>query len=216
MNPGFIVKIEEIRPNDVHANRSSDHIQGFFLPPNRRDGYVTKSGHIFQYQNNGFQIPVNTVNIQGEIYGSATVFSQATKTDHLLAVPFDARTKDVSNHVHDWRSISFEHKTRNSASTYASLEFIGPEDNLPAPVPQVLEQLIPPPYRFRNVNSEGNSIPPTTIFGGLIGNLPLLIALAAFSAVPSALSATLRNSIRGGKWQSHTYNTGRQFVQPMP
>ena len=218
MNLSFIAKVEEIRPNGTNANRSSDHPQGFFVPPDRRNGYDTKPGHIFRfaYQNNVLQA-VDTVSIQAfEIYRSATVFSQATKTDHLLAVPFDARTKDVSSHDHDWRGISFEHIKRSSASTYASLAFHGLEDYLPAPVPESWKQLIPPPYRFRNVDGEGRSILPTTNFGGLIGNLPLLIALAAFSAVPDALSATLRNSIRGGKWQSHTHTTGRQFVLPVP
>lgn len=216
VEPSFIVKIEEIRPNQVHANRSLDHPQGFFLPPDRRNGYDTKSGHTFRYayQNNVLQAaPSDAVNIQAlEIYRSATIFSQATSTDHLLMVPFDARTRNVANHTHDWRSISFNHKGRTSTSTYASLAFIGEKENLPAPLPPGWNQLIPRPYRFPASDGDGNTIQSTTSFGGLIGELPLLIALAAFSSVPNALSATLVNHTRGGRWRPHNHNTGRQYV----
>ena len=211
-NLSFITKVEEIRPNTVHANRSTDHPQGFFLPPDRRNGYDTGVEHIFRYQNNVFQTHINTVNIQAlELYGSATVFSQATSTDHLLAVPFDARTKNVASYDYDWRSISFNHKRKTSASTYASLEYVGGKDKLPAPVPLDWNQLIPRPYRFQTCDSNGNPIPPTTVFGGLIGELPLLIALAAFSSIPSELSATLGTNTQGGRWWPHTHHTGRQY-----
>ena len=144
------------------------------------------------------------------MHSAATVFSQATSTDHLLTVPFDARTKNVSNSIHDWRSLTFDHKRRNSSSSFASLKWSGQNTELPAPVPQRWYQLIPRPYRFFNIDEEGDPIHPDTAFAGLIGDLPLLIALAAFSAVPNALETVLKNHIRNGRWSSHAYNTGRQ------
>ena len=152
-------------------------------------------------------------NIQAlEIYGSATVFSQATSTDHLLTVPFDARKKNVASCNYDWRNITFDHKRKDSTSTYASLAFVGEREYLPAPVLPGWNQLIPPPYRFPDLDTEGNSTQSTTIFGGLIGDLPLLIALAAFSSIRDALPDTLLNHTRNGRWLPHAHHIGRQYV----
>ena len=217
-NLSFSVKVDKIGPNEKYSNRSSDHPQGFFLPPDRIDGYK-KSGpsQWFRFKNGNFTLmPAFYMSLEiyiaAEIYSAATVFSKAPGTDHLLMVPFDARTINVLSYKYGWRSLSFDHKRRNSSSSFASLESIGEKQTLPAPVPPSWKQLIPAPYRFENTDEFGKPIEPTTSFGGLIGSLPLLIALVAFSAVPEKLETVLRDHIRNGKWLPHTHDTDRQFL----
>ena len=210
-NLGFIVKVEEIRPNGMHPNRSSEHPQGFFLPPNRRNGYDSGSSHLFQFRH-GVLTLTSARYLTLKIYSAATVFSQAPSTDHLLMVPFDARNEDVVKSSYDWRSLSFAHKMGNSSSRFASLGFIGEEDKLPAPVPLAWHQLVPKPYRYQDVDEEGKQPKPDTKIAGLTGPLPLLIALVAFSAVPSKLSTVLENHVINGIWHPHIYDTGRKFL----
>ena len=71
--------------------------------------------------------------------------------------------------------------------------------------------LIPRPYRYLELDSYGNTFRSTVSFAGLIGDLLLLIALVAFSAVPSALCMVLENHVRSGIWTPHDHGTGRQF-----
>ena len=200
-NLSFIVKVDEVRPNyQAQPNRCFDNAHGFFLPPNQRTAYRTGLMCSYRYQNGVFRSVGDDV--QGQkmtLHKAVTVFSQTPDTEHLLTVPFDARTKNVSNFDYDWRGLTFEHKPRNNTSTYASLAFIGEEKGLPACVPQSWNRLVPTPYRYRDTDAEWG---PGTTFAGLI-------ALAAFSALPQALSAVLENNIRGSRWIPHNYSTGR-------
>ena len=212
LNLSFVVKVEEIRPNGIHHDRSSDHPQGFFLPPNRRDGYDSGRSILLRFHHGVFNILMSAKYSALEKYSATTVFSQASSTDHLLMVPFDARIRDVASYSCDWRSLSFYHKMGSSSSTYASLQCLGDQDGLPAPVPLSWNQLIPRPYRFPTLDFDGKSVLPTTSLAGLGGDLPLLIALIAFSAVPSRLSTVLEHHVSKGTWRSHIYDTGRQFL----
>ena len=147
-----------------------------------------------------------------EFYDAATVFSQARGTDNLLTVPFDARTRNVSECGHDWKCLGFEYKPAQNGDTYASLAFIGEEEGLPANVP-AWGKLIPQPYRYQKTNDKGNPIPSETSCAGLIGKLPLLIALAAFSAQPDGLRNALTTSrSESGRWVPHNFTTGRQSL----
>lgn len=194
--------------------RSQHNTQGFFIPPNRRDAYKKREPqytHWFRYSSRRFcGVPLNDgVRSQNlEIHSAATVFSQANKTDHLLWVPFDARTENVSQYAHDWRNLNFVQEHRTGIGTYCSLVFVGDEETLPDSVPQ-WEKLIPSPYRYQITDDSGSLIPSNVHFAGLIGNLPLLTALAAFSAPRDRLSVALTGSVQAGRWVSHSYGPGR-------
>ncbi|KAL8793329.1 MAG: hypothetical protein Q9195_004106 [Heterodermia aff. obscurata] len=214
LDPGFIAKVEEIGPNyDNQPPRSQDDPRGFFSPPDQRNALITRSvSFFFRFRGGVLQeVPQNdAARQQGEFYAAATVFSQARRTDHLLTVPFDARTGNVSETDYDWRCLSFRHEPAQNGGTYAFLAFIGEEEGLPAVVP-AWEKLIPQPYRYQKTYENGNPIPPGTTCAGLIGSLPLLLALAAFSARPDALIPALRESrLATGRWVPHNYTTGVQ------
>ena len=211
--------VEEIGPDDqIQPPRRSDHPQGFFIPPDQSNALITRSGYLFRYRNGVFQEVAqdDRVRTQGmEFHNAATVFSQATSTDHLLTVPFDARAHNVSDREYDWRNLGFEHKTVPHEGTYASLTFIGEKDCLPAVVP-AWEKLIPQPYRYQKTDANGDPIAPGTTCAGLIGSLPLLLALVAFSARPTALrNAITTSKSTTGCWVPHNFTTGRQSPPPL-
>lgn len=212
-----MAKVEEIRPNfESQPPRRRDDPRGFFNPPDRHDAYDTRSVSFFRYRGGIFgevdqNDPVHGVQLT-QIYDTATIFSQAFRTDHLLTVPFDARTRNVSETQHDWRCLGFDYQPASSGGTYALLAFIGAEECLPADVTG-WEELIPQPYRYQETNDSGNPELSETTCAGLIGKLPLLVALAAFSACPDQLRASLtRTRSPAGQWVPHNYPTGRQYL----
>ena len=209
----FVAKIEEIRPNDMQPSRMQDHPQGFFLPPDRRDAYDTRSHYILRFSGGRFHDFTNDdafCATEMVPYDSATLFSQAPNTDHLLMVPFDARKRNISSCEYGWRCPVFDHITEMSPKTFASVTFVGGEAGLPAHAPPPWSQLIPAPYLYQVTDDiKGRLVQPSCIFAGLIGSLPLLVALAAFSAPPDKLTATMMNSVQGGRWRAHNYLPGR-------
>ena len=212
-----MAKVEEIRPNfENQPPRRRDDPRGFFNPPDRHDAYDTRSVSFFRYRGGIFgevdqNDPVHGVQLT-QIYDTATIFSQAFRTDHLLTVPFDARTRNVSETQHDWRCLGFDYQPASSGGTYALLAFIGAEECLPADVTG-WEELIPQPYRYQETNDSGNPELSETTCAGLIGKLPLLVALAAFSACPDQLRASLtRTRSPAGRWVPHNHHTGRQYL----
>lgn len=60
-----------------------------------------------------------------------------------------------------------------------------------------MPQLLPSVYDCQTENPRAQA--------GLIGSLPLLIALAAFSAPPAALGTVLTSCLRPRSWRTHQY-----------
>ena len=213
-DPGFLVKIEEVVPNYQNQPPRRTVQGGFFLPPNQKNGFTTRSERLLRYKDRLFHEVAQDDPVREQLpkpYKAATVFSQATRTDHLLTVPFDAREKDVNVQTFEWRNLSFEYLPAQNGGTLASLVFVGDQEHLPARVPELWQRLIPHPYRYQKTDKNGNPTQPDTTFAGLIGCLPFLVALAAFSARQDMLIPTLRN-LRSttGRWVAHNYSTGRQ------
>ena len=91
----------------------------------------------------------------------------------------------------------------NSDRLYSLVDLQGDEQQLAAPVPQEwINKLIPCIYKYDERS------PPTPEFAGLIGDLPLLLALAAFSAPPEQLNSVLTQNIQPGVWLPHTHRHG--------
>lgn len=82
--------------------------------------------------------------------------------------------------------------------------------------PHWIPIFLPCVYDYRPVlGSTGRPTEQPPRSGGLIGSLPLLIGLAAFSAHPTDLVSTLTQCIRPNRWISHLYQSGRMFTQPL-
>lgn len=154
--------------------------------------------------------PIATgVTPQHYFFSEATVFTQMTDTPHLLIVNFDAETVNVNERA-NWRTLSFEHvPTGNADRIYSSVSATGAQKHLAAPGARHVPQLVPGIYDYQpEIDHEGRTIPTSTTSAGLIGGLPLLLALAAFSGPERQLDLILTQSLRRGVWISHAYPRG--------
>jgi len=140
------------------------------------------------------------------VYRKATVFTQCEDTAHLLAVPYDAREHNVSDAAVGWQSLSFNHERISGTNKYYSyISCVGAEPDIAAPgSAHWMPHLLPTCYFPRELRNR--------VQAGLIGNLSLLIALAAFSTLPTALGV-LSASIQPRAWNPHTnpYPTAREY-----
>ena len=142
-------------------------------------------------------------------HSSATVFTQVPNTNHLLAVDFDAETRNVADVLGGWRILSFRHVSIDGRSAYSSVDLYGDKQHLAGPCSsELVPQILPAIYDYQETDINGRSIFPKVSFAGLIGSLPLLLAMAAFSAPPDELAAAL-NCVQPGFWRPHNLYNGR-------
>ncbi|CAF9930660.1 hypothetical protein IMSHALPRED_008245 [Imshaugia aleurites] len=136
----------------------------------------------------------------GHTHSAATVFTQNPDTPHLLAVPFDAQSTHAYENNGGWRPLAFRHvRIGNTQRAYSAVTTYGDRQHIAARgSPHWMPQLLPSVYDFQTGSPR--------IQAGLIGSIPLLIALAAFSAPPAALGAVLTRCVRPSAWQPHQYH----------
>ena len=184
------------------------------MPPNRPNGLTNGQGSLFLRWQGGristvpANDPIRGVDLDRYTYRASTIFTQNPDTPHLLAVPFDARTTNVYQYGRGWQRITFIHnRVGNSSNAYYSyISDQGAEQRIAAPaLPHWIDQLLPSWY-----NCEPRHAARTQ--AGLIGELPLLLALAAFSAPPTS-PGSLLNCIAPGRWFAHQQPTGRRFAE---
>lgn len=212
----FIVMMEPLKPN-----YGSDGVppkttrEGYFIPPEKRHGYMRGDGPALLLRWMGGRLsqvqqtdPIRKVKLLS--YNTATVFTQNDDTPHLLTVSFDARAKNVRDEG-GWRPMGFNHVQIGSTDGYYSYVLhCGPERHIAAPgSPHWMPQLLPDWYQYSSQSSE-----PRTQ-AGLIGELPLLMALAAFSTPPTEMGVLL-TSVQPGAWSphGHPYPSGRESSIP--
>jgi len=206
----FIVKIQDIRPNyTVQPNRSTESTDGFFLPPDRKEALDKGNATYFRWQHGRMSTFSDVSDLTP--CSAATIFSQKNDTDRLLAVHFDALTRDVASYHSGWRDLSFDHLPKQDTSaTYSFIVLVGGQKHLAASgSPTWTGQLLPHEYNYQRTTPDGHPIPSLTASAGMIGSLPILIGLAAFSAPEESLTAVLTSSIKPKAWRRHNLPTGR-------
>lgn len=142
----------------------------------------------------------------------ATIFTQNPDTPHFLAVMINATEMNVRDQNVSWKTLSFSHRlvNQNSPGTYSSINVFGEQQHIAAPGnPNWLPQLLPEVYNYQAPN--GPQAHPAATSAGLIGSIPILLALAAFSAPLSSLKSTLTQNIQPRAWLPHTQGTGRRL-----
>ena len=200
-NISFYVVIDRLEPN-CQEQPSQHGSHGYWVPPTIRTGYITRIRSLFHWTG-GIMTHITAHeevgHPLGEIYSAATVFTQHPDTPHLLVVPFDVRRRNVAGHPGGWRPLTFGHvRIANTQHTYSAVLVNGDHQHIAAPgSPRWMPQLLPRVYDDQTRS--------TRIQAGLIGSIPLLIALAAFSAPTSFLSSVLTNCLRFQRWHPHQY-----------
>jgi hypothetical protein len=175
----------------------------YFEPPTTSNAFLP--GQPTQYQWRGGRVTrIHPARLEPYLFGTATVFTQMPDTTHLLAVNLDAGAVNVSDHT-IWRNLSFNHiSSRNGLGRYSSIRVLGDQAQLAAPgARHWMTQLLPTIYNYQQqVDLRGEVIPPPTS-AGLIGDLTLLVALAAFSGPQPQLDQILTHCLRPGRWEPH-------------
>ncbi|KAK0510532.1 hypothetical protein JMJ35_006964 [Cladonia borealis] len=210
-NLSFYVRIEPLSPDyGVHGQQIRHSEPGDWLPPNRPNGLRDGQGHVSFLRWAGGRITtvppndqIRTTSLDGYVYTAATVFTQFPDIQRLLAVPFNARTRSVyATYGRGWQAIRFNHNRVGDSNTYLSyISHRGAERAIAAPgSPRWMPELLPVSYDCDHRHASRNQ-------GGLIGELPLLFALAAFSIEPNQGFPV--NAMGPGRWYNHGQTTGR-------
>lgn len=166
------------------------------MPPTMRNAFRPGELYLFHWSGgNIHQIP--RASRLGAHFDSATVFSHHHYTGHLLAVELDAQEIDVASTDQGWRELSFNHEPEgNSGRTYSYIDVLGPEEKIAAPSRHLMTQLLPSIYNCQQAD-------PSVTNAGLIGSLPILLAMAAFTAAPTQLATVFTHYVQPGVWQNH-------------
>ena len=209
-NLSFYVRIDPLEPN-YRAQPIQRGTNSFWTPPTIRNGFTRRNGVLFHWLG-GTMTVVGTNDAVGrslnQIYSAATVFTQYPDTPHLLVVPFDAQLTHPYQNNGGWRPLFFFHPPRlgNTQRTYSAVSAFGDRQQIAAPGSRHwMPQLLPRFYDCQPGSSR--------IQAGLIGSIPILIALAAFSAPPTVLAGVLTTCVQPRAWQPHQfqYPAGRKF-----
>lgn len=213
----FYFKIEGLAPDyNVQPNRAQHHPLGFWAPPDNQNAYISTTPFYFLWYGGTVTLVQNLPSIL-QRYGEATIFSQKNDSDHLLAVDFNARSRNVSHAPGGgWKRLSFDHVQLTNGSTYSKINLFGCERHLAAPgSPHWVPQLLPREYDYQRTGPNDHPIQSDTTSAGLIGSLPILLSLAAFSAPRDCLPAVLTQCIAPGAWRPHPMPTGRTSERGM-
>ena len=191
----FLVSFESLKCNYGFQERRSNN--SFWYPNDRQKSYITgPNSSLFLWKGGTMKLAGPKSADTTMEYSTASVFTQYPDTDHLLATDFDVRKRDV--YPSGWKTLSFEHEPAPAGGTYSKVTIGGSEEFTAAEANY--SQILPRFYW-----DHGFSKIPYKKSAGLVGNLPLLLSLAAFTAPLEALSQVLTASLAPGKWIRHQY-----------
>ena len=212
-NLSFYVRVTRLGPN-YQAQLARHGDQSYWSPPTIKTGYIIGSSYVFRWHGGDMtHISANDPvhHSLDQVFDSATVFTQNPDTPHLLVVPFDATKRHAYENLGGWRPLTFRHvRINNSEHAYSFVSAHGDRQHIAARgSPHWMPQLLPRVYDFQTGSPRKQA--------GLIGSLPILMALAAFSAPPHALTGVFTNCLRLGQWRPHQfqYPSGREFGYSM-
>lgn len=191
----FIFSVRHLDPD--YAKQAPQQTGRFcWVPPTKRNAF--KSGDLYLFRWSGGRIhQIGRASPLGAHFDSATVFTHHFYTGHLLAVELDAQETDVASTDQGWRELSFNHEPEgNSGRFYSYVDVLGPEGKIAAPSTHLMTQLLPSIYNCQQAD-------PLVTNAGLIGPLPILLAMAAFTAAPAQLATVFTRYVQPGVWQNH-------------
>ncbi len=169
-----------------------------WVPPTIRNAFKSGDLHVFLWSGGRIR-QIGHASPLGAHFESATVFTHHDYTGHLLAVELDAQETDVASTDQGWRELSFNHEPEgNSGRAYSYVDVLGAEEKIAAPSTHLMTQLLPSIYNCQQAD-------PSVTNAGLIGSLPILLAMAAFTAAPTQLATVFTRYVQPGVWQNHQH-----------
>ena len=144
------------------------------------------------------------------LWGVCTVFVQ-DGNQRILCVDFDARRNNVQEWG-EWVEMGFEHVT-GGRHVWSRVDYTGDQPRLagsssPTSNPSWIQELFSSRYHWRPESTTAETQGRTHM--GLIGMLPLILALAALSCHPVQVRAILQNCMQTRRWRCHGQQHGRK------
>lgn len=196
--------VEEVKP--IFSNGPPDHnVNGAWNPPKTCKEFEHIKSYLFRFDNfTVTQLGSNAVDpgeLPKHLFATASVFTQYPHTPLLLAVNESVR---IEKKVGPWHTLRFGHVIQpdTTHSFYSSVDFAGQDRTAARMSPNCAPELLPECYNPSDAKSK-------RAHAGLIGRLPLLIALAAFSAKREHIVQSLANICRG-PYRCHERASGRR------
>jgi len=148
------------------------------------------------------------IGLEEYYYSTASFFTRNPVSSNLLVMPMNVRRRIRPASGSIWRDMTFDHiKIKNSRALYSYVSSMGDEQRIAAPAPPHWEnQLISPVSNHKDHRAgDAQQKRQAGLQAGLIGELPLLFALAAFSAPAEMITQVLTTCIQPGAWREHPY-----------
>ena len=169
-------------------------------PPIRKNQFSKSDRCRFRWQNGSLSVLGSDDPIMRQQWtrrSTASVFPQSA-AGQLLIVNIDVTEQDVSESYYGrWTALNFRHiKVEGSKRSYYSyLDFVADQAVTAARVRNhVVPQLLPEIHNSRDHRRE---------HAGLIGKLPLLVAIAALSGATNVRNAIMRACVQPSRWARH-------------
>lgn len=191
----FVFTIKQLDPDYTKQQRQqTDRLR--WMPPTLRNAF--KPGQLYLFRWLGGRVyECGHASLRGDHFKSATVFNYMVDSGHLLAVERDAEEIDVESTEQGWRELSFHHDQEgNSGRTYSCVDALGPEYKIAAPSRHLKTQLLPSTYDCQQSDTSVTN-------AGLTGSLPILLAMAAFTAAPAQVATVFTKYVEPGLWRNH-------------
>ena len=227
MAPPFIFRVKEIQP---HPRIGSQYFSnGLWLPPRLLGGNVVARGtqiHTFCFTGEAV-FAIASLPTESLHYKTSSVYYHS---EHFWVVPYDATIYqvhdgdeenisdsdqddydddiDYENPVSDWAELSFN--AVDGDDTYTS--YVTCRGKYHRLLVQRTDQRWAQKLFPDRFHSHEELFPPRYVgrdYGGLVGELPLLLALIAFSVRPSEVPDTLAQCMNGHRWDCTQPTRGR-------
>ncbi|KAI9712330.1 MAG: hypothetical protein M1820_001543 [Bogoriella megaspora] len=221
MAPPFFFEVTEVQIHPQVPPRSDS--SGRWLPPKAQGYNIQKPGsqRIFLCFNRLNAVVSQSIPPDAVHFKTFTVYYDYQT---FWMVPYDALTYQVNDGIEDLSGSDSDSSDEDDETNFVDWQLLtfdsAPNDHTftsyvtcAGPLQQLVLQrtdqswarrLFPERYHSPNMYTAEQQQ-----YGGLVGELPLLLALIAFSAHPENLVAAFQQCMTGPRWGTHNFSRGR-------
>ncbi|KAF2140205.1 uncharacterized protein K452DRAFT_309982 [Aplosporella prunicola CBS 121167] len=205
--PSFYFRVISIQETPESVPRSLG--QGIWFPPAHTGSSQATLPQWFYYDGTAV-IAAATIPPGLYEYGTYSVYYDDSK---FWAVPYNVLQIPVATgENYDWNRVMFSHGEVDGTASRVTLGGehwqLGPQHHQHQ---QWIRMLFP-----ENHHPDPSMNPPNySSYGGLSGDLPLVLALIAFSIEPQYIYHAFQHCLTNHSWQAHQYRHGRRNKRGM-
>jgi hypothetical protein len=208
-NFGFLWSIDDVslthdgsyqpRYLKPYGSFQNDNVS-FWMPPVRTSQFRRTAGNIYRWRLGESSLITGKETLGMEVYSTVSMFYQA-RQDNFLVARVDC-TRDAQ--LNGWSQTRFKNKLNN----ISEVGFFGAKLGLSASAKGStwMPQLLPQVYDHRARDTGKHRL--DTQDGGLCGDLPILFAMAAYSAKVEDAEAVIAECFKLGGWVPHAAELG--------